>query len=50
MTEPQPIRPEPKQSDDVRWLALTIRQGLKLIVVAIEKKYGLESDRDKRAA
>lgn len=29
------------EQDDTRWLALLIRQGLKLIVVGIEKRYGL---------
>lgn len=30
-----------KRDDDLRWLALLIRQGLKLIVTGIETRYGL---------
>jgi hypothetical protein len=29
-------------SDDSRWLALTIRRGLLLIVKAIEHRYGID--------
>lgn len=55
MTEPpQPIKPDPTpcscdHDHDEKWLALLIRQGLKLIVVGIERHYGLQ-ERDKRAA
>jgi hypothetical protein len=50
MTEPpKPITTKP--DDDVKWLALLIRQGLKLIVVGIERRYGLcEDTKEKRAA
>ena len=34
--------PQSKQ-DDVRWLAMLIRQGLKIIVVGIERRYGLRT-------
>ena len=48
MTTSQPITPK---DDDVKWLALLIRQGLKLIVVGIERRYGLCDDvKEKRAA
>jgi hypothetical protein len=30
-----------ERQDDVRWLALLVRQGLLLIVCGIEKRYGL---------
>ena len=46
---PQPIRTDP-EPDDVKWLALLIRQGLKLIVVGIERRYGLDDGKEKRAA
>lgn len=46
-----------QQKDDVRWLAVLIRQGLKVIVVGIERRYGLREetqsefkDRHKKAA
>lgn len=29
------------KNDDIRWLALLVRQGLKIIVVGIERRYGL---------
>jgi hypothetical protein len=32
---------EPRAEEDVRWLALLIRQALLLIVAGIEKRYGL---------
>jgi hypothetical protein len=36
-----------RQDDDrVRWLALLIRQGLKLIVAGIERRYGLGCQKD----
>lgn len=35
--------------DDIRFLAMLIRQGLKLIVVGIEKRYGLDEKRDRAA-
>ena len=34
---------EEPRDDDVRWLALTIRQALLMIVRAIEKRYDLRS-------
>ncbi len=37
---------ERQKNDDLRWLALLIRQGLKVIVVGIEKRYGLRSETD----
>ena len=40
-----PAAPEPDappQDDGVRWLALLIRQGLLLIVVGIEVRFGLK--------
>lgn len=30
-----------EERDDVRWLAMLVRQGLKLIVVGIERRYHL---------
>ncbi len=37
---------EPRPPDnDVRWLALLIRQGLKLIVVGIERRYHLGDEK-----
>lgn len=48
MTAPQPITPK---DDDIKWLALLLRQGLKLIVSGIERHYGLAEDgKEKRAA
>ncbi len=38
-----------EREDEVRWLAILIRQGLKLVVVGIEKRYGIE-DKGGRAA
>lgn len=35
-----------RQRDDVKWLALLIRQGLKLIVSGIERRYGLRDQQD----
>jgi hypothetical protein len=32
---------EPRAEEDVRWLALLIRQALLLIVAGIERRYGL---------
>lgn len=58
-TPPKPIRPEcacDQKCRDLeeqdRWLALLIRQGLKVIVTGIEKRYGLEHEtqRDRRAS
>jgi hypothetical protein len=40
--------PQPGRDDDVKWLALLIRQGLKIIVAGIEKRYGLEDWRKDR--
>lgn len=38
-----------KQDDDVRWLALLIRQGLKVIVAGIDKRYGeSRTERERR--
>lgn len=34
---------EDRRDDDVKWLALTIRQALLMIVRAIEKRYDLRS-------
>ena len=41
-----------KRDDEVKWFALLVRQGLKTIVVGIEKRYGLEHEtqKDRRAA
>lgn len=36
--------------DDVRWLAMLIRQGLKLIVAGIEKRYGLDAKPEANAS
>lgn len=30
-----------EREEDARWLAMLIRQGLKVIVVGIERRYGL---------
>ena len=38
-----------EEADEMRELALLIRQGLKLIVVGIEKKYGLDDKKSKAA-
>ena len=35
------------QNDDVRWLAMLIRQGLLLIVAGIERRYELGKHRPK---
>ena len=43
-TPPQPITPK---DDDIRWLALLIRQALKGIVVGIEQHYGLDHETQK---
>ena len=32
---------EDQADDGVRWLALLLRQGLKLIIAGIERRYGL---------
>jgi hypothetical protein len=45
--KPTPIQPE---DDSAKWLALLLRQGLKLIVSGIEKRYGLCDDKERRAA
>lgn len=37
------------REDSVKWLALLLRQGLNLIVIGIEKRYGIE-DKGKRIA
>jgi hypothetical protein len=34
----------PAEDDGVRWLALLLRQGLKLIVAGIERRYGIHTD------
>ncbi len=46
-TKPTPIRcdhPDCRcaRDDEVKWLALLLRQGLKLVVVGIERRYGIE--------
>ena len=42
---PVPLRRDPPVEDDgVKWLALAIRQGLLLIVAAIERRYGLKRE------
>lgn len=38
-----------RQASDTRWLALLIRRGLKLIVVEIEKRYGIDERKDRAA-
>ncbi len=38
-----------RDAEEIRWLVLLVRQGLKLIVVGIEKRYGIE-DKERRAA
>lgn len=50
MTEPLRFetRPKPKD-DDIKWLALLIRQGLKLIVSGIEQRYGLDDSKTRSA-
>ena len=45
---PQPQTCDNEGGDRVLWLA--VRQGLLLIVVAIEKKYGLRSSRSEDRA
>ena len=52
--KPTPIRcdrPDCRcaRDEEVRWLALLLRQGLKLVVVGIEKRYGIE-DKERRVA
>ncbi len=37
-------------NDDVKWLALLLRQGLKLIVAGIEARYGIGGGKQDRAA
>lgn len=51
MTEPLRFEPRSKPPDDdgVRWLALLIRQGLKLIVAGIEQKYALDDSKSRSA-
>ena len=42
-------QPRCEDDDGVRWLALTIRQGLKLIVAEIDRRYGeSRSERERR--
>ncbi len=53
--KPTPIccdRPDCRcaRDDEVKWLALLVRQGLKLVVVGIEKRYGVGDEKEKRAA
>lgn len=52
MEEREPVArlPQGTEHDDARWLALLIRQGLKLIVCGIEARYGLDKKQDQRAA
>jgi hypothetical protein len=39
------MEPRPQTEDDgVKWLAMAIRQGLLLIVSAIERRYGLKRE------
>lgn len=49
----EPLRFEPRikppDDDGVRWLAMLIRQGLKLIVAGIEQKYGLDDSKTRSA-
>lgn len=33
-----------RKDDDIRWLALLVRQGLKIIVIGIERRYGLRAE------
>lgn len=43
MSEPAvTVTVEPTRADDVRWLALLIRQALLMIVGGIERRYGIE--------
>lgn len=51
MSEPMDEQCEQQKNDDLRWLALLIRQGLKVIVVGIEQRYGLrqETKREREA-
>ena len=44
------LPPGGDRNDDIRWLALVIRQGLKLIVTEIERHYELDKKQDRRAA
>lgn len=37
-------RCEQQKDNEIRWLALLIRQGLKVIVVGIEQRYGLRQE------
>jgi hypothetical protein len=43
-------KPTPIQSDDVKWLAITIRRGLLVIVKAIEQRYEMDQDKGQKAA
>jgi len=52
--KPTPIRcdrPDCRcvRDDEVKWLAITVRRGLLVIVKSIEARYGI-TDKDKRAA
>lgn len=44
-----PCSSQHEREDEVRWLALLVRQGLQLVVAGIEKRYGLEDHRKNRA-
>lgn len=46
---PKPEPTESSKTDDVKWLALTLRRGLLVIVRSIEERYEIE-DKGKRAA
>ena len=43
-------QPVPTQSDDTKWLALTIRRGLLFIIKAIEERYPDAVKQERKAA
>lgn len=49
-TPPSPPKPITANEDDAKWLALLLRRGMLVIVRGIEQKYGIECDKDRKAA
>lgn len=48
-THPQKCPCQQRHDDHVRWLALLLRQGLKVIVAGIDERYGeSRKERDRR--
>lgn len=45
----EPRQPLPQPNDDVRWLAMLIRQACLMIAKGIERRYGLNEKGSKAA-